>query len=94
MSNVQPTQRESYHKVVAEGLGEKQRKVYDKLRQGPRSGRALAKALRWPVNTVWPRLNELRAMGLVEHAYDDWDAETKRNVMIWKVTGGGGDDGF
>jgi hypothetical protein len=82
------TQIASYRQCLDEGLGEKQLAVFKELQRGPRSGRALAKALKWPVNRMWPRLNELRDMGLVVEAYKDLDTQTDRQVIIWQVVSG------
>jgi predicted ArsR family transcriptional regulator len=80
------TRNESFHSM--DDLASKRREVYEVLKVGPMSDRAIAKRLNWSINRVTPRRGELVKEGLVRAAYKDMDAETKRKCIIWEVTNG------
>lgn len=47
-------------------LGDRQRRVFGKLRElGRATNEELAAALDWPINTITPRVGELRRFGYV-----------------------------
>jgi DNA-binding MarR family transcriptional regulator len=48
------------------------------------NNREIAENLHLPINTITPRVNELRKMGFVENAGIAFDPVTKRRVMIWR----------
>ena len=78
------TRDESYY--LLDDLGEKQKKVYNLLRRsGALSNRMIAKKLGWEINTVTPRVKELRERDLVELAGLTVDNDTKRQVVAWRV---------
>lgn len=79
---VQDTQIESYRALSDKA--ERQSKVLEWLTDaGPASNRDIAIGLGWPINTVTPRVHELREMGLVKDAGRKWDPDTLRNVRVW-----------
>lgn len=49
------------------------------------TNRMIAKSLGWDINRVTGRVTELRDSGLVVHAGNHFDAETKRTVNLWKL---------
>lgn len=62
---IQSTSREAYAKI-SQFLGEKQSVVLGVLRDNePMTNNELAESLRWSINRVTPRVNELVSMGLV-----------------------------
>ena len=64
---IQPTSTYAYQRILPK-LGKKQKAVLDLLRaaDGPMTNAEIAAALSWPINTVTPRVGELREMGLVK----------------------------
>ena len=74
----------SYRELSEEDLGRRQRIVFEVLASHPdRCNRELAELLDWPINTVTPRVMELREMGAVARSGLKYDSTTKRNVMTW-----------
>lgn len=63
------------------------------LRHGSMSNKELAAKTGWPINTITPRVKELRDMGLVELDCIKWDTRTNRAESVWRVKniGLGGD---
>lgn len=55
------------------------------LRQGPMSNKQLAERTGWPINTITPRVKELRDMGLVELETIHIDHNTNRPEQVWRV---------
>jgi hypothetical protein len=49
------------------------------------NNRQISLFLGWPINTVTPRVLELREMGKVELAGRRVDPMTQRTTMFWKV---------
>ncbi len=70
-------------------LPETARKQSDVLKQlregGPQCNAQLAAALGWPVNTVTPRVHELRNRGLVTEAGRAVYPPTNRTSIFWRV---------
>lgn len=64
---VQSTSVAAYYERVRPKLGEKQAAVIRTMRHSDKdwSNNELARSLGWPINTVTPRVKELREMGLV-----------------------------
>ena len=82
----QDTSLSAYYKTVKPTLGNRQKVVFEKLREKPNwTNCELAKALDWPINTLVPRVNELRKMELVEEAGRRVCAITKFMVHSWRV---------
>ena len=83
---MQDTQLESYHKFTEEELNMKELTVFVVLKaRGPSTDRQLAKALDWSINRINGRRNKLVEKNMVEDAGKIWDAETERNVIVWRV---------
>lgn len=71
---------------IQEDLGDKQKMVYDALAVVEEaSNKDLGNLLGWPINTITPRVLELRNMGLVECAGEKYDNRTNRSELTWKA---------
>lgn len=82
---IQQTSIEAYKSILPE-LGEKQREVFEVIVKHPgMSNHDIARFLGWEINTVTPRVNELRNMGVIEYHSTKVDRITNRNVMTWEV---------
>lgn len=76
----------SYRALKREDLGDRQRIVYETIDAHPdRCNRELGELLDWPINTVTPRVKELREMGAVMQCGTKHDIATNRNVMTWET---------
>lgn len=67
-------------------LGKKQSSVYqaiEKLREA--SNLDVAYYLKWSINRVTPRTNELVKKGVVEIAKKDIDRHTGKKVIFWRI---------
>ena len=81
---VAATSIESFHSLTQDDLGSRQKIVFETLDAHPnRSNRELAELLNWPINTITPRVKELREMGAVARYGIKYDPVTNRNVMTW-----------
>lgn len=81
---VAETSMMSYRQLTKQDLGDRQRIVFETLDAHPnRSNRELAALLNWPINTITPRVKELREMGAVAEYGLKHDPQTNRNVMTW-----------
>lgn len=66
MSEVRETSLLSYFGEVVQNLGNRQETVFSLLSvRGPMSNAEIAEQLGWPINSVTPRVNELRKLGRV-----------------------------
>lgn len=84
MHNAQQTSIEAYHEL--QKLPEKRRAVYDVIEKlGEACNLDIAYELRWPINRITPRTNELVALGLVEEAKKAVTPRTGRKVIYWKI---------
>lgn len=80
---VQDTSIDAYHSFTADELEDRQLAVYKELLSGgPGSNNELAARLRWPINTITPRVGELREMGVVIEAGRQKSA-CNRTETIW-----------
>lgn len=70
------------------GLSYRQTLVFRVLRKRPMSNRELSVFLRWPINSVTPRVNELLKKGCVVPVDRKVDVVTGREVMVWGVRDG------
>lgn len=85
---VRSTSRKAFHNQVQPTLGDKQLKVLVAIQMNggkPMCNQEIAEALRWPINSVTPRVNELVELGKVEEKYRDNYAKTQRRVIFWGV---------
>ena len=82
----QETSKEAY-KEIQETLGERQLLVLNALRKiQPATNSMIANYLHLPINTITPRMHELRNQKkMVTYAYTDKCPLTKRKALFWKV---------
>lgn len=86
MNQVQQTSLFAYHGEVKPTLGERQKVIYNALRSRPNfTNTELAEYLNFPINTVTPRVGELRKLGLVRQAGIRTCKITGRTVISWEV---------
>lgn len=79
------TSKASYRKL--NDLGDKQREVYDALKQiGPATDRELTEHLNWEINQLLPRRGELVDFGFIKKSGEKWNPATKRSVTLWAAT--------
>lgn len=83
--NIQNTSMEAYYSILGE-LGDRQQQVLDIIKKYPNiSNHEISNILDIPINSVTPRVKELRDLGLVVFCDIKLDRTTNRNVMTWKV---------
>jgi DNA-binding Lrp family transcriptional regulator len=74
----------SYYQVLNE-LGKRQREVYRILREKKSASNfMIAKELNLPINSITPRVKELRDKGVVLQHKKDMCPETQKLVIYWK----------
>lgn len=72
---------------VKQELGERQRVVLECIRNFPKiDNLMIAETLRLPINSVTPRVHELRRLGRVREAGMHKSGLTGRTVMGWEVS--------
>lgn len=83
---VRATSREAFFTDVQPKLGQKQMQVYVALQMSrrPVNNQELADYLGWPINSVTPRVQELRELGKVEEACRAVYPKTNRRVIYWQ----------
>ena len=83
-TKMKPTSLLAYSQIL-ETLGERQGLVFKTLRRLKfASNLQLSKELRLPINSITPRINELRKWGIVRQYKKDLCPETGRLVCYWK----------
>lgn len=83
---VQDTSLIAYFGEVLPNLGNKQREALEAFTKKEEFTNAeLAEFLRWPINTVTPRTNELVARGLVTESRKRVCKVTGRTAIAWKI---------
>lgn len=84
----QLTSRKAYLDEIAPSLGARQIKVMEMLdRLGEATNSELAEALEWKINTITPRVLEVRNKGLVVEAKKRVCKITGRVAIAWMLTG-------
>lgn len=82
----QQTSLFAYRNEIKPTLGDRQRVVYEALRTRKNfTNTELATWLSFPINTVTPRVNELRKMGLVRLSETRKCAQTSRMCCAWEI---------
>ena len=79
---VQQTSIDAFEEIKPE-LGERQLSVYNAL-NGEMNNSMIARTLNIPINTVTPRVKELRNMGLVIESKRDECPITHRTTIFWR----------
>ena len=79
------TSFEAFESIIDE-LGERQKLVYDAIKKYKSvSNLDLSRLLQLPINSVTPRVKELRDKGLVVFDGIKTDRITQRRMKTWKV---------
>jgi predicted transcriptional regulator len=75
------------YESIIESLGKRQIEVLKVLKQiEPANNRIIAQSMRKPINTITPRVNELRKKGLIKAEPQFlFDEVTKRNTIAWRT---------
>jgi len=82
---IQKTSLDAYNSIQPE-LGYRQNTIYKIIRIYPNSSNHdISRISGIPINSVTPRVHELRDMGLVVYNGTKKDSSTNRTVMMWKV---------
>ena len=84
--NIQQTSLFAFYNEVKPTLGHRQKVIYEAF--GTRenfTNSEMSAYLNWPINTVVPRVNELRKVGLVRQSGIRTCKVTGRNVIAWEV---------
>lgn len=83
---MQQTSLDAYNQAVRPHLGEKQREVYNMLKQYPDlTNQEIRLKLGWQISTVTPRTKELRQMKYVIESGKRQCRVTGFRVMAWKI---------
>ena len=68
-----------------ENINHKQLIVYKALRKlGEANNQMLSRSLNWQINSITPRVYELRKMNLIKKSKDAPDQQTGRKTTYWK----------
>lgn len=93
---VRDTSIDTYHSEVRPTLGDRQKAVYAALceaherdRKPNMTNSELAAMLNWPINTITPRIFELRAAGKVVEDFKRPCRVTGRMAYAWRAAGQG-----
>lgn len=82
---IQETSLEAYESIK-DTLGKRQQQVYDCLKEiQPATNLMISKKLGLPINSVTPRVQELRNMKKVGVSSVKKDLNTKRTSIYWKI---------
>lgn len=77
----------AYNSIRGVIVGNKQKEVYMAIeRLGEANNKDIARLLGKEINTITPRVVELRSMGLVIWAGDAKDPRTGRKTSYWKIS--------
>ena len=80
---MQQTSILAYQSII-ESLGKRQIEVLKALKQiEPANNRMIAQFMRKPINTITPRVNELRKKGLIKYEGIYLDEITKKMTIYW-----------
>jgi DNA-binding NarL/FixJ family response regulator len=87
--NVQETSRSAYYDDAIPTLDERQKAVYDCLAARPEgmTNLEIAYALHRAINTITPRCQELRKLGLVQGMGRRACRHSGRTAIVWAVVG-------
>ncbi len=83
---MQQTSLFAYRNEIIPVLGFKQKRVYEALKTKENfTNTELAEYLNWKINTITPRIKELRDMEIVEDEGKRECLITGRKVLCWKI---------
>jgi len=84
---VQETSRLAFESIVGD-LGNRHLQIIDALKQlKEANNRQISNFLRLPINSVTPRVFELRDKKCITVSKVDADTETNRKSIYWRLTG-------
>lgn len=83
--NIQPTSLQAYFGEILPDLGRRQKAVLEVFTMGSFTNAELANLLQWPINTITPRVKELRDLGLLVEDSIRKCSSTGRNAKAWKL---------
>lgn len=82
---IRETSLEAYEEIKGK-LGERQQQVYEHLRWvGEATNNMISASLKLPINSITPRVFELRQKKLVGVSKIDKCLMTGRNAIYWKI---------
>ena len=83
---MQPTSLEAYQEIY-QGLGKRQARIFNTLFYGNNAltNAEIAARITWPINTVTPRIFELRQKGLVTKSCTRKCGVTDHKAIAWRV---------
>lgn len=85
--SVQETSRAAYYNDAVPTMGARQQRVYAELLQADNlTNSEIAARLNWPINTVTPRVFELRGVSLVTEDLKRTCRVTGRTAIAWRIT--------
>jgi len=77
----------AYNSIRGVIVGNKQKEVYKAIEMlGEANNKDIARLLGQEINTITPRVVELRSLGLVIWAGDAKDPRTGRKTSYWKIS--------
>lgn len=83
---IQQTSLKVFDTEVKPARGRNQLRVYAVLKEyGQLCNRQIATILNWPINTITPRVQELREADMVTEAFRGKDPQTGRTVIFWEA---------
>lgn len=84
--NIQQTSLFTYYNEIKPKLGKRQKLIYEALKTRENfTNQEIADHLGLQINTITPRIKELRDAGLVRFACERKCESTGRNVKAWEV---------
>jgi DNA-binding Lrp family transcriptional regulator len=83
--HIEKTSLEAYN-VISLELSERQNEVYEIIKEfGPISNAGISRKLSIPINSVTPRVYELREIGIVIRKGTAKDPYTSMTVIVWGI---------
>jgi len=83
--HIEKTSLDAYN-VISLELSERQNEVYEIIKEfGPISNAGISRKLGIPINSITPRVYELREIGIVVRNGTAKDQYTQMTVILWNV---------
>ena len=87
-TNVRVTSLLAYHGEVSQKIGKKQKivmEIFEEYAPANLTNSEVANLLHWPINTVTPRVYELRRKGKIAKDEHRRCGVTGRTVIAWRI---------
>ena len=85
-TSIQPTSLQSYYTEIKPHLGDRQKVVLEEIKKGGNmTNNEIAASLGVQINTITPRVHELRKLGLVIEGVKRVCRVTGRTVIAWEA---------